>query len=573
MKPTAPSNDPLRDDFRNFVFLCMKALGKDVAALQYDVAEYLQHGPDRLMVSALRGFGKSWMTAILAVWFLYKNPNTTILCVSGTQNRATEFIGFARQLLELLPCLHHLRPRQGDRDGAYRFDCGARTVANKDPSICAYGISAMMTGTHVDVIIADDVETPNNSETVEARDKLYHQCLEFEAILNPGGRIIYLGTPQNRESIYNKLAKNYSLRRWPARYPDPTNEKSIWNLAPRLLDDLTSGRAKPGDPTYPERFDNSVLNDREAIMGPTVFQLQMMLDTSLADQDRYPLRPADLIVMPVHGNLGPARVVWGTNPIQDIDRPTGPPLNGPIFWSKDDYQPFTMSLMFIDPAGQGLDETAWTVLKFLNGTIFIAEVEGVRGGPTDTNLLKIAECVRRHGIKRVIVEQNFGDGMFEKLLRPFIAKVAGAVNVESQRSGNKQKELRIIDTLEPLFKMHRVVVDPSVARDEKLMRQIADITRDRGSLTNDDRIESLAAACAQVKELVSIDPETFLQQKKESESQKTAKEFMESLKGRNGNKVVLGMMPSPGSVVPSPKRGSWINLGRRSGDRFKMTFK
>jgi hypothetical protein len=557
--------DPLHDDFRNFVFVCMKALGKDVALLQYDVAEFLQYGPDRRMVSALRGFGKSWLTAILAVWFLYRDPNTTILCVSGTQNRATEFIGLCRQLLEVMPILHHLRPREGDRDGAYRFDCGARTAANKDPSVCAYGIGSMMMGAHADVIIADDVESPHNSETVEAREKLYNACLEFEAILNPGGQIVYLGTPQNRESIYNRLSENYTLRRWPARYPDPANPKAMKNLAPKLLDDLMSGRAQPRDPTYPERFPEEVLIDREAIMGPTVFTLQMMLDTSLADADRYPLRPSDFIVMPVNGTMAPARVVWGTNPIQNISVPTGDPLNGPIFYSKDDYQPYAMTLMFIDPAGQGLDETAWAIIKFLNGTIFVAEVMGIRGGPTEENLLKIASAVQRHGVQKITVEQNFGDGMFEQLLKPFISRLPRPAAIESKRSGNKQKELRIIDTLEPLMKMHRVVIDPEVGRDQLLMRQVADITRDRGSLPHDDRIEALAGACSLVQPLVSIDPETFLKQKKEAESMQAAKDFMASVTGRSGNKII-GMMPNA-PVEPGLRRvsGSWFKPGRRSG--------
>jgi hypothetical protein len=53
------------------------------------------------------------------------------------------------------------------------------------------------------------------------RDKLSEAVKEFDAILKPDGRIIYLGTPQNQESLYNKLRdRGYKVSIWPARYPN-----------------------------------------------------------------------------------------------------------------------------------------------------------------------------------------------------------------------------------------------------------------------------------------------------------------------------------------------------------------
>jgi hypothetical protein len=52
------------------------------------------------------------------------------------------------------------------------------------------------------------------------RDKLSEAVKEFDAILKPDGRIIYRGTPQNQESLYNKLPeRGYKVSIWPARYP------------------------------------------------------------------------------------------------------------------------------------------------------------------------------------------------------------------------------------------------------------------------------------------------------------------------------------------------------------------
>jgi len=72
-----------------------------------------------------------------------------------------------------------------------------------------------------DYIIADDIEVPNNSMTQGMRDRLSEAVEEFDAILKPDGRIVYLGTPQNQESLYNKLPeRGYKTHIWPARFPD-----------------------------------------------------------------------------------------------------------------------------------------------------------------------------------------------------------------------------------------------------------------------------------------------------------------------------------------------------------------
>jgi hypothetical protein len=103
-----------------------------------------------------------------------------------------------------------------------------------------------------------------------------------------------------------------------------------------------------------------------------------------------------------------------------------------------------------------------------------------------------------------MVESNFGDGMFTSLLRPILAKVHPC-GLEEIRS-SVQKEKRIIDTLEPIMNQHRLIVSEEVAVNDyqksrkhphhQLFFQLTRITRDRGSLQKDDRIDALAGACA-----------------------------------------------------------------------------
>ena len=53
-------------------------------------------------------------------------------------------------------------------------------------------------------------------------------------------------------------------------------------------------------PTDPDRFDSSDLLEREASMGRSNFMLQFMLDTSLSDAEKFPLKMADLVVTSVN---------------------------------------------------------------------------------------------------------------------------------------------------------------------------------------------------------------------------------------------------------------------------------
>ena len=78
------------------------------------------------------------------------------------------------------------------------------------------------------------VEVPNNSGTQIQRDKLSEAVKEFDAVLKPGGQIIYLGTPQNEMSLYNELTKRgYKKMVWTVTYPKDQNCLLYTSPSPR----------------------------------------------------------------------------------------------------------------------------------------------------------------------------------------------------------------------------------------------------------------------------------------------------------------------------------------------------
>ena len=169
---TVETVDPLKEDFRKFLWMVWKYINlPDPTPVQYDIANYLQTGPNKLCVEAFRGVGKSFITSAYGLWELYKDPQKKIMVVSASKNRADNFVMFTLQLINLIPELHHLRPGSNQRQSRIEFDVGP-AEPDQTPSVFAKGIDSQLTGGRADIIISDDVEVVNNSQTMDQRDKL-----------------------------------------------------------------------------------------------------------------------------------------------------------------------------------------------------------------------------------------------------------------------------------------------------------------------------------------------------------------------------------------------------------------
>jgi hypothetical protein len=507
------AKDPL-SDFRKFLFVIWKHLNlPDPTPVQYDIAYNIQHGDKRMIIQAFRGVGKSWITSAYVVWLLYMNPQLNILVVSASKSRSDDFTTFTLRLISEMDILAHLRPKTDQRQSKISFDV-APAAASHAPSVKSVGISGQLAGSRADVIVADDIEVPNNSMTQGMRDKLSEAVKEFDAILKPEGRIIYLGTPQNQESLYNKLPdRGYKVSIWPARYPNTDQTVGYgYKLARLISNAIAADDTIVGEPTDPARFSDFDLLEREASYGRSGFALQFMLDTRLSDAERYPLKVSDLIIMDIPTQEAPEKVSWSSDSQYIVEELPNVAFNGdhyhkPMFMSSE-FVEYTGSVMSIDPSGRGKDETGYAVVKMLNGYLYVRRCGGIAGGYSEDALQKLAVIAKEEQVNEIIVESNFGDGMFNQLFMPVLNKVHPVTMGEVRH--NKQKERRIIDVLEPVMNQHRLVMDKKVIQKDfdtcqhlppeqalryQLMYQLTRLTADRGALTNDDRLDALAMAC------------------------------------------------------------------------------
>ena len=335
MKTKKEPKNPLLD-FRNFVFMVWQHLNlPDPTPVQYDMAEYLQNAPKRAVIEAFRGVGKSYITSAFVCWKLLLDPETKVLVVSASKVRSDDFSTFTQRLINELPILHHLKSREGQRQSKVAFDVGP-CQASHSPSVKSVGITGQLSGSRADIIVADDVEVPNNSMTQTMRDKLSEAVKEFDAVLKPDGSIVYLGTPQTEMSLYETLPeRGYEVRIWPSRYPDEKQVIRYSNkLAPFIQDKLDRGSIV-GDPTDPLRFDAEDLLERELSYGRSGFALQFQLDTSLSDADKYPLKLSDLIIMGVDSTKAPEKPVWTRDPRNKLVDLPNVGLPGDFFYSPE----------------------------------------------------------------------------------------------------------------------------------------------------------------------------------------------------------------------------------------------
>lgn len=544
-------------DFRNVLYLVWEYLWNagaitakrpDPTAVQYDIAHYLQHGPRRKVIEAFRGVGKSWITSAYVCWRLMMNPNLNFLVVSASKDRSDQFTIFTKRLISEMPLFHHLKPKDGQRNSNIAFDVGPAGISHS-PSVKSVGITGQLTGSRADEIIADDVESLNNSLTQFMRDQLAERIKEFDAILKPGGRITFLGTPQTEMSIYQQLGmRGYEIRIWPARTPQDT-DKYAGRLAPMIMSLVEQGKPS-GTPTDPARFTHEDLLEREASYGRSGFALQFMLDTSVSDQDRYPLKLSDLIVMPLDTRMAPVKVVWSSGPEYIInDVPTVGLSNDRFYrpmWVAQDMAEYTGSIMYVDPSGRGADETAYAVTKMLHGWIYLVDAGGFTGGYSEETLQKLAMKAKEHSVNVVQAEPNFGDGMFIELFKPVLLKTHQCRLEEADRV-NTQKERRIIDTLEPVLNQHRLVVDHRLIKRDydtapnpaySLFYQLTRITKDKGALKHDDRLDAVEGAVRYWLTQMAQDTERAAELHREEALKKELEKFMEGIMGRSMRKDV-----------------------------------
>lgn len=560
-------------DFRTFAEDGMVYLGFSLTDVQGDIAEFMQNGPRLRMVMAQRGEAKSTLAALYAVWRLMQKPSTRVLIVSGGETQASEVATLVVRLITTWDIFEYLRPDRsaGDRtsitDG-FDVHYALRGVIDKSPSVACVGITAQLQGKRADLLIPDDIETTKNGLTMTQRAHLLLLSKEFTSIC-ADGHILYLGTPQTKDSIYNTLpGRGFEVRIWPGRYPTPEEaEKYGDRLAPmvaqriaesplvptpdgRVVHSLQAGYGldgKRGAPTDPERYGDQALIEKELDQGPEGFQLQYMLDTSLSDAARQQLVLSNLIVANFNWRSVPELVPYRADPAMLVPLHANFPVSQTKMYyaaaAQCNYAPLVDRMMYIDPAGGGADEMGVAISGALGPYIHLLRVLGLKGGFAKSNIKKILDLIEEYEIKIVRVESNMGHGLFEANLQgEFEKAIQGDAENPPRRwfkevaitgeYSTGQKERRIIDSMVSAMQRHKIIVHQEVFQDDidcgaqhaldkrslySMFSQMSNITTDHKSLAHDDRLEAAAGAIRFHKNRLLEDDEDAARRRQEQE--------------------------------------------------------
>jgi hypothetical protein len=527
---------------------------------------------------AFRGVGKSWVAAAYAIWLLLRDPeDEKILVVSKSGSKAKEFVDQVKMVINTFDLLVTIRPRLGQRDRADAFDVAGASIS-QSPSLRAAGIDGQITGSRATTIIADDIETSANSMTEEARARILSSVNEFDAIILPLARaqILFLGTPQTEESVYLRLIKErgFDCFCWPIRYPrvekragyklTRSSGEVTDILAPalRIVDDTPSLVWKPTDP---ERFDEDQILSRES-KGSAWFALQFMLDTSLSDAERYPLKQKDLIVISCHPQKAPLATQWGRessgkNVRSDIPNAgfTGDYLMGPLFVDPE-WRPYTAMVAFVDPSGGGADETAWAIIGELSGTYYVLKVGGSQGDVARAMELLAVDCMA-YNVHEIVYEPNYGKEMWEHAFSPILqavgkrrSKALGgdySASVKPAEWSRGMKEARIVETLAPVLHQHRIVIDETVAHDQKFIHQFTHMAVVRNALPHEDRVDAVAGAISHLMRAAAVSADDSRSERLAEELNAELQDFIETCTITQGRGMRRGRFRRGGHRLPT----------------------
>lgn len=541
----------IQDVYREFVDfyydVSTELLGFVPSEMQMDIAWSLQHSPQYYMIQSQRGEAKTTITGAYAVWCLIHNVKHRILIVSADSGFASDIMLWCTQIIEMMPILAPLaaNPTGQCRRNSEKYDINMLLKgAGKDPSIRCLGVFAGLPGKRADLLIADDIESNKNSRTEAMRQILLETTKEFSKI-NSNGRIVFLGTPQSMDSVYNSLpSRGYTIEIWPGRIP--TDEecqnygvflspfvKSLYDKHP----DKRTGYGLDGTRGYPT--DTVMMNEeqlcRKELDGKANFNLHYMLDTTLTDKDKYPLKPENLIFYSLDPAKAPIDFVWSN--AQQLCMPA---VSGQVpkhkyywpAWASPDHMEYQQRLVAFDPAGGGQngDETGYAVVFALAGRLFLMEIGGIPGGAEDSRLSAAVAIMRKWKVHSAICEKNFGHGMYTMALQKKVLEenaaakengkpedIVNAGVMEVYNTG--QKERRIIDSLEPIISGHLLVVNTSCISEDisavqkygaadrtcyMFMHQLAKISLEKGSLIHEDRLDALSIAARELMQHIKV---------------------------------------------------------------------
>jgi hypothetical protein len=180
---------------------------------------------DRKRLSCIMAYRGSYKTTSVIIVGIIRHllffPDARILIIRKTFTDAANVVktisaAFDKPLLKALFYEVHGVTPEKTVDGNGRLSFAFKTTATPEANLAAYGIGTAITGTHADVIIADDIVTLDDRVSEAKRNATKEYLKEVLAnIADPDSVRIICGTPWHRNDAFSEIGKLCEIKKYP----------------------------------------------------------------------------------------------------------------------------------------------------------------------------------------------------------------------------------------------------------------------------------------------------------------------------------------------------------------------
>lgn len=222
------------------------------------------------------GLKSSCITIGYSVRSVVRNPNIRILICSEQFLTAKKFLSEIKGHFE---ANEKFKSLYGDMVGKEKWAeseiiVSTRTIPRKEPTITAAGIDVTKVGLHYDMIIVDDPHSEANITSAEQIEKVKQWYKLLLSLLDPGGKLIIIGTRWHYGDLFGWLIEQERIRE-EAGLPPRFNiliKKAFYGP----IADLREGRYDDDKFLWKDRLSPEFLMDTLIEQGPYIFSCQYL---------------------------------------------------------------------------------------------------------------------------------------------------------------------------------------------------------------------------------------------------------------------------------------------------------
>jgi predicted phage terminase large subunit-like protein len=231
----------------------------------------LEKNPDKYLFLLPRGHLKSYIiTSAYSIWCIIKNPNIRIGICANTTGLAKEHMRLIKRTFEsnvylkaMYPDIFYQDPQNEAPKWTESEIAVKRNGLMRESTVETFGLDPLPTGHHYDLIVYDDIVTPESVATLELMKKTKELFGFSLSLLEPHGKRLVAGTRYHFGDLYSELI-----------------DSGTWSVYLRKA-------IENNIPIFPQKFTLEKLQNIKEEQGSYIFSSQYLLDPITSDKQDF----------------------------------------------------------------------------------------------------------------------------------------------------------------------------------------------------------------------------------------------------------------------------------------------